>query len=197
MNDDELKRLWQCQNLNVPAKLSPGEQIEKVRKKMKCLDRVLQWDDALDIGGAVVGTPVAVWFIWYYLKAPFLACIGIVILIAGEAFSIWKQRRARRGLPQPPAGAPMMQWLRHELEKVNAECELARTMFWWYLLPFWIGMIIFLWGLGIELPARIGCFAVVTAICIICWRLNQYVLRKHWPPLINELESLLKSDTPE
>ena len=197
MNDEELKRLWQCQKLDPPAKLSPGERIEKMRKKMKCLDRVLLWSNALDIGGAVVGIPVSVWFVWYYLKAPLPARIGIVILIAGGAFSIWKQRRARRRLPQPMAGAPTMQWLRHELEKVNAERELARTMFWWYLLPFWIGMIVFLWGLRIELPARIGCFAVVTAVCVVYWKLNQYVLRKHWPPLIEELESLLKSNTPE
>jgi hypothetical protein len=129
MNDEELKRLWQGQKLDAPAKLSPGERIEKMRKKMKCLDRVLLWSDALDIGGAVAGIPVFLWFVWYYLEAPLLARIGIVILIAGEAFSLRKQRRARRGLPQPMAGAPTMQWLRLELEKVNTECELARTMF--------------------------------------------------------------------
>ena len=195
MNDEELKRLWREQKLDAPAKLSPGDQIKLMRIKMKCLDRVLLWADATGIGLAVVSIPVLV---WSFLKFPLLAArIGLVITIAGEAFSIWKQIRARRVSPQPTADAPMMEWLRHELEKVRAECELARTALWWYVLPPWIGMNIFFWGVDIELPARIGCSAVTTAIFVVYWKLNQYTLRKHWPPLKEELESLLKSNTPE
>jgi hypothetical protein len=196
MNDDELKRLWRQQKLD-PAKLLPDGQIKLMRKKMKCLDRVLLWSFAWEIGDAVVLTPVFVWLVWHFLKTPLLPRIGIVIASAGVAFSIWKHIRARRMSPQPTADAPIMQWLRHELEKVRAECELARTALWWSLLPFWIGTNIFFWGLDIELPARLGCSAVITAICVVYWKLNQYTQRKHWPPLIAELESLLKSNTLE
>jgi hypothetical protein len=120
-----------------------------------------------------------------------------VIAIAGEAFSIGKQLRARRLSPPPVADAPVTQWLRHELEKVRAEYELSRTALWWYVLPPWIGMNVFFWALDTELPARIGCSAVTTAICVVYWKLNQYTLRKHWPALKQELELLLKSSTPE
>jgi len=91
----------------------------------------------------------------------------------------------------------LTQWLRHELEKVHAQSDLARTALWWYVLPHPVGMNIFFWGVDIELPARIGCSAVTTAIFVVYWKLNQYTLRKHWPPLKEELESLLKSNTPE
>ena len=196
MNDEELKRLWWKQKLD-PSKLSPGDQIKLIRTKMKCLDRVLLWSERLDIVGAVVLTPVFVWFVWYFLKIPLPGRIGIGIIIAGESFGIWKQRRARRVSPQPTPDAPLMQWLRHELEKVRVECELARTALWWYVLPPWIGMNVFFWGVNIELPARIGCSALTTAIGVIYLKLNHYTLRKHWPPLKEELESLLKSNTPE
>ena len=196
MNDEELKRLWRKQKLG-PAKLSPGDQIKLMRTKMKCLDRVLLTNDALGIGIGAVSIPVFVWFVCYFLKTPLLARIGLVIAIAGEAFSIWKQLRARRLSPQPTADAPVKQWLRHELEKVHAQCDLARTALWWYVLPPWIGMNVFCWGLDIELSARIGCSTVTTAIGVVYWKLNQYTLRKHWPPLKEELESLLKSNTPE
>jgi hypothetical protein len=194
MNDEELKRLWCKQKLD-PAKLSPGASLKLMRIKMKLLDRVLFWSDALEIGGAVVGIPLFIW-VWYFLKIPLLGRIGIVITIAGEAFIIWKQLRARRVRvsQQPTADAPMMEWLRHELEKVRAECELARTALWWYVLPPWIGMNVFFWGVDIELPARIGCSAVTTAIGVVYWKLNQYTLRKHWPPLKEELEALLRAE---
>ena len=196
MNDEELKRLWRKQKLD-PTNLSPGDQIKLMRTKMKSLDRVLLTSDALGIGFGVVSIPVLVWFVCYFLKTPLLARIGLVIAIAGEGFSIWKQFRARRLSSQPTADAPVTQWLWHELEKVRAECDLARTALWWYVLPPWIGMNIFFWGLDIELSARIGCSAVTTTICVVYWKLNEYTLRKHWPPLMEELESMLKSNTPE
>jgi hypothetical protein len=196
MNDDELKRLWRQQKLD-PAKLSSAGQIELMRKKMKRMDCVLRWSFVWEIGGAVVLTPVFVWFVWHFLKTPLLARIGVVIIIAGEAFSIWKHVRARRTLPEPTADAPILQWVRDELEKVRVERELDRTALWWSLLPSWIGMNVFFWGLDIEVPARLGCSAVVTAICVVYWKLNQYTQRKHWPALIAELESLLESNAPE
>jgi len=119
-----------------------------------------------------------------------------VITIAAAAFRIWKLIRARRVSLQPKANAPVMQWLRHELEKVNGQIQLARTALWWYVLPPWIGMNAFCWGMGGELSSRIACSAVITAICVVYWKLNQYTLRKHWPPLKEELESLLNSYTP-
>ena len=195
MNYEQLKRLWQCQRLDAPAALSPGDQIELMRKKMKGLDRVLLSRDAVEIG--LVAVLILV-FGWSSLKVPLLVPrIGMVITIAGLALIIWKRIRARRLLARPTADAPIMQWLRHELGKVSAECELLRSLAWWYLLPLWIGLTVFYGGLDTELSSRIIYWAVSTGVFVFTWKLNQSALGKHWLPLKEELESLLQSNTPE
>ncbi len=35
--------------------------------------------------------------------------------------------------------APLGQTLRRELDKVNAQTDLLRTVFWWYILPLMTG----------------------------------------------------------
>jgi hypothetical protein len=198
MNDDELKRLWQQQKLDA-AKLSPDDQIKLMRIKMKLMDRVSLWVEAMII---VIAAGCILWFAWTFLKAPpLVARLGLMIMIASLAFDIWKPIRARRASPQAPADAPVTQWLRHELEKVRAESELKRSRLLWDLLPFWIGGVVFVWGLNIDLSSRIFFSAVLTGINAILYasrrKLNQYTWRKADQPLIEELESLLQSNTPE
>src|SRR5437764_4453540 len=117
MNDEELRHLWGKQKL-APARLSPGEQIELMRRKMKSLDRVLLTSDAFGIAMGTVLIPVFVWLVCSYLKTALLARVGLVIAVAGEAVSLGKQLRARRSsrsLAQSAAEEPVTHWLRHEL----------------------------------------------------------------------------------
>jgi hypothetical protein len=198
MNDEELKRLWRQQALD-RAKLSPDDQMRLMRIKLKCLDRGFLWADAIII---TLGALCMVVFARTFLKTPLpVARIGLAIIIASLAYDIWKPIRARRLSPRPPADAPVAQWLRHELEKVRAESELKRAMLWSYVLPFWIGAIIFTWGLDTHLSSRIFFSAVLTGLNAIIYvgtlKLNQYTSRKACQPLKAELESLLKSNAPE
>jgi len=194
MSDEELKRLWCKQKLD-PAKLSPGDQIKLMRMKMKLLDRAHVWVDAMII---VVSAGAIIYFAWDFLKTPILARIGLMIMIASLAFDIWKPIRARRMTPQPPADAPVTQWLRRELEKVRARCELSRMRILWDLLPYLIGVIVFTWGLNIGLSFRIVFSAAFTGMTVLLYvsmlKVNQYTWRKADLPLIEELESLLKSE---
>ena len=199
MNDEELKRLWCKQKLDA-TKLSPDEQINLMRIKLNALDRVSRLVDAMTIVVAVGMIVVFVGLGWYLLKISLLARIGLGIMIASCAFDIWKPILARM-TPPSPAEAPVTEWLRHELEKVRAECELSRSRLLWDLVPFWIGSIIFCGGLDGKLSPRIFLSALLTGTSVILyvssWKLKLHTRRKADQPLIEELESLLKSNTPE
>jgi hypothetical protein len=197
MNYEELKRLWQCQKLVAPANPSPADQIKFMRLKMKLMDRAFLWVDAMII---VIGAACILLFAWHFLHIrPVMARIGLVITIAGLAYDIWEPIRARRLSPQPPADAPVTQWLRHEIEKIRAQSGLKRSKLW-SVLPLWIGSMVLTWGLDIDLSARIFFSAFLTGLNLIIYvtmaKLNQYTWRKADLPLIEELESLLKSHTP-
>jgi hypothetical protein len=138
------------------------------------------------------------WLFLFHLKIlPLVSRVGLLIMIASLDFDIWKPIRARRVTPPPPADAPLTQWLRHELEKVRARSKLSRTGLLWNLLPYFIGVIVFTWGLDMGLLSRILFTAFFTGINVIIfvsmWKLNQYTWRKADQPLMEELESLLRA----
>ena len=198
MNDEELKRLWCKQQLDEAGR-PPDDQMKLMRIKLKSLDRAYLWADTTIIG---LGGMCILFFAWTFLKTPFLvARIGLAIMIASLAYDIWKPIRARRVSPRPTADAPVAQWLQHELGKVRAESELKRTLLWSYLLPFWIGGLIFTWGLDTDLSARIRFSIILTGINAIIYagtrKLNRYTERKACMPLKEELESLLQSNASE
>lgn len=202
MNDEELKRLWCKQKLDL-AKFPPGDQIKVIRQRMKLLDRTYLWVDLMSIV-ATVGVIVFLFFAtWSLLKMmPVVARVGMMIMIASLGYDIWKPIRARRlSSRQPPADAPVTEWLRHELEKERGRHELTHTMLLGESLPYWIGMMVMTWGLDVALWSKICFSAAMTGIWAIIyvmrWKLNRYTRRKAARPLIAELESLLQANTPE
>ena len=136
-----------------------------------------------------------------------LALLALLLTLAPAADAqFWAKQAGQNNQgavatsPQPPADAPVTQWLRHELEKVRAQSGLKRGRLW-SVLPFWIGAVVFTWGLDTSLSSRIFFSAVLTGmnlvIYVTMWKLNQYTWRKADQPLIEELETLLKSNNPE
>ena len=145
MNDEEqknlwqgLKCLWQEQKPSGDPALTADEQIAAMRKKMAGLHRGL---NKTDFWGSALYAVVTVPFIIYVFTTPyFVTRIGYLIIIGGMLFASWKSIRRRRSTPQPIADAPVMEWLKYDLAKVGQHAEDSRTLVWWYLLPFLIGM---------------------------------------------------------
>src|ERR1043166_4575447 len=186
MNDDELKRVWCKQKLD-PAKLSSGDQVKLMRLRMKALYRATLWVQAMEI--VVTAGCILFWAWLFFLHSnvfSIVSRIGFFIMITSLTFDIWKPIRARRMTPQPPADAALTQWLRHELKKVRASSELSRARLLWNLLPYFIGVMFFTWGLDVSLSSRILLSVFLTPIWVILyvgsWKLSQSTHRRcDWP----------------
>ena len=197
MNDEEqknlwqgLKCLWQEQKPSGEPALTADEQIAAMRKKMASLHRGL---NKTDFWGSAVYAAVTVPFMIYIFTTPYFAArIGYLIIIGGMLFASWKSIRRRRSIPQPIADAPVMEWLKYDLAKVRQHAEDSRTLLWWYLLPFLIGMNVSTWGMPVELMAKIPISLLAALIAAVTYWLNQRVWRKQWLPMQQELESLLR-----
>jgi len=198
MNDQEPKDLWQALKCawqehkpsGDPA-LTADEQIAAMRKKMAKMHRGL---DKTDFWGAALYAVVTVPFIIYIFTTPNLVVrIGYLIIIGGMLFASWKSIRRRRSRPQPIADAPVMEWLKYDLAKVRQHAEDSRTLLWWYLLPFLVGMNISTWGMKVDLlTVKIPMTVLVALIAGVTYWLNKRVWRKQWLPMQQELEALLR-----
>jgi CubicO group peptidase (beta-lactamase class C family) len=202
MNDEEqknlwqgLKCLWQEQKPSGDPALTADEQIAAMRKKMAKMHQGL---NKTDFWGAALYAVVTVPFIIYVFTTPyFVTRIGYLIIIGGMLFASWKSIRRRRSVPQPIADAPVMEWLKYDLAKVRQHAEDSRTLLWWYLLPFLIGINVSTWGMKVDLwTVKIPMTVLVALIAGVTYWLNQRVWRNQWLPMQQELEALLNSGQP-
>jgi hypothetical protein len=116
--------------------------------------------------------------------------------MGGALFASGKLIRRRRSTPQPIADAPVMEWLKYDLAKVHQHAEESRTVLRWSVLPFLIGTIVFLWGMPLSFPIKIGPSVLMALIAAVTYWLNQRVRRKQWLPLQQELQALLNFEQP-
>ena len=198
MNDQEpkdlwqgLKCLWQEHKPSDNPTLTADEQIAAMRKKMANMHPGL---NKADFWGAALYAVVAVPFIIYIFTTPNpVVRIGYLIIIGGMLFASWKSIRRRRSIPQPIANAPVMEWLKYDLAKVRQHAEDSRTLLWWYLLPFLVGMMVSTWGMKVDLlTVKIPMTVLVALIAGVTYWLNKRVWRKQWLPMQQELEALLR-----
>ncbi len=84
-----------------------------------------------------------------------------------------------------------------DLAKVRQHAEDSRTLLWWYLLSFLIGMNVSTWGMKVDLlMVKIPMTVLVALIAGVTYWLNQRVWRNQWLPMQQELEALLNSGQP-
>jgi CubicO group peptidase (beta-lactamase class C family) len=202
MNDEEQKNLWQglkClwkeHKPSGDPTLTAEEQIGAMRKKMAGLHQGL---NKTDFWGSALYAAVTVPFVIYIFTTPgFVTRLGYLIIIGGMLFASWKSTRRRRSLPQPIADAPVMEWLKYDLAKVRQHAEDSRTLLWWYLMPFLIGMNVSTWGMKVDLlTVKIPMTMLAALIAGVTYWLNRRVWRKQWVPIQRELETLLDPDQP-
>src|SRR5688572_28331465 len=193
MNDQELKELWQRQKLGDAAPVDARDQFQAMRDKMACLHRGL---NSSDLWEGVVRAVVLVVFTIYFFTIPhFVTRIGVLILIGGDLFASWKKIQSRRSTPQPIADAPVIEWLKYDLVRVQLQAELSRRSLRWDMLLFVIGMNVFFWGMPVSLWTKIGPSALAVLVAAFTYWLSQRVRRKQWLPLQEELEALLQQES--
>ena len=86
------------------------------------------------------------------------------------------------------------------LVQVNHQIWLLKNVFWWYLLPIFIGIFIFVcysaWDARDHIPWFMFDIAYMIVVVLFMWyvyRLNQKDVRKELMPRKEELEQLLNS----
>ena len=191
MNDDALKKLWQEQQF-APASPAPdSELIPRMKTKMKKFNRTLFWRDAREL---IVCVFLALYFSYMIPLSPSrLSAAGCVVIVLSCIFIGWRLVAARRAHPRVPETAPTGDFVRAELASVKRQIHLLRTVLWWYLLPLFIGVELFLFGFPQPIGNLMGPTAVVVGVFAFVYWLNQWAVRKTLVPLQQELEKTLGS----
>ncbi len=191
MNEEELKKLWQEQPLREPER-STAQLISAMQDRTTLLRRCLEARDFRELLACAVVVIIFGIFYFTVYRTP-ISRLGDLIVIGSSLFIAGKLVYTRRRTPPAPAGATVIESLRAELKAVRSQSQLLGSIFWWYLLPLGIGVLVCAWGSSGGLAYKIGYTAFVIALYAFIYRLNQQARAKQLLPVEAELKSLLHS----
>jgi hypothetical protein len=149
------------------------------------------WRDVREVG---VAFALALWFLWRGTShdwAVILACVWIGLFMIVDR--VWQRRK------RPILNDPLKACLQSSRSEVSHQIWLLRNVLWWYLLPLVLGLAIRLMDpvLRTILSGSPSLSSWVRYLIIwvpvfwgVYW-LNQYAVRKHLQPRLQELDALL------
>jgi len=190
MNDDALRKLWQGQHFEALPALPDETQIAAMKTRMQGFDQTLSWRDYGEVAACIF---IIGWFGWDLLfgnNSP-LTQAGCVVLIASAVFIAWKLVWSKRRLPKAEPDAPIFDAVKVELQKVENQIGLLKSVAWWYLLPLLVGVMMCHWGGSGGVPSKLLYSAFVLALFGLIYWLNQRAVKNNLLPLKRELASLL------
>lgn len=190
MNLDDAKRLLaqvDAEGGSMPA-ATDAEILAMLKADSARFDRMIRRRDRIETIAAVLVALVFLPQLWW---GSWLTRLGVVLFVAGSVLTYVRLRGARRDAPSPDMTAPVVEMIRGRLDSVDAQIRLLESVFWWYLAPLGLGVIlIFAGGVGASLATLVYTAVVVAAVMVI-YRLNQRAVRLHLQPLRDELVTLL------
>lgn len=172
--------------------------LKEVQQNKKQFDSIIFWRDLREAGVSLVMMVVfAVWAIYtqtLVLLFPAAACLFVAI------FMIIKRMRFRKKHPYCTHSGTLSECTQSYLADVNYQIWLLKNVFWWYLLPFVLGISIFwIWVAWmardsvIALLFIIGCFVFLFVTYRGIYLVNQKAVAQELEPRKDELEELLNS----
>jgi hypothetical protein len=106
--------------------------------------------------------------------------VGSALIVVATFYVGWQLHRRASALPLDSAGAmPIMAFARAQMVRQR---DALRSIFWWYLLPFFPGLVVLVIG-SIQLrggprPLDAVGIAGVTAVFAFVWWVNRYSARR-------------------
>ena len=166
--------------------LSDDQHIQSIKTKMRQFERTIRRRDRIEIVAAVFAM---LCFGLYFLLFHFvLARVGCVVVILSCALIYWKLVQAKRSAIEPVLTAPVVESVRQELEKVEAQARSLNSVFWWHVAPLMTGLNLFWFGLPRPDHYKIYFLPGTVLLSAVVYWLNQRALRRKISPLKKELE---------
>jgi hypothetical protein len=172
------------------TRLTDEEVLALVHTRSRRFQRQIRFRDWRElVAGGFAGVMIAP----AVMRGPVLARVGAVVVLAGVALTAFRLLRARRvgasRVSDPTV--PVTTALHAELEQVDAQITLLRSVAWWYVAPLIGGSVLLVAGSRGTAWFTLGyaAFSGLLAWGIIA--VNRRAVRRTLEPKRREIQSLL------
>lgn len=196
MAHDDLQEAWESQEGGSRITMDAQVLLKEVQRNERSFRGTVFWRDVRE---AVVGVAVAIVFfaagaksLWSWC-VPGFTVLGVVVFLIAD-----RVRQKRKG---PVYGDSVIECVQSSLAQVSHQIWLLKNVFWWYILPPAIGILVPLGHMMILVfTTHNNWFAqayllMTGLVCALVfygvYRFNQWAVRKELEPRKAELEELL------
>lgn len=165
---DELRALWQSQAPD--KKYERAEIMNMIQTRAQRFDRRVRNRNLRECIASGVVAPVFFWFAWHAANRTEAA--GELLVAASSLWVIFYLLRYGRSQRGPDASQNLTTYGRALVERFDQQIRLLSSVKYWYLLPFYVGLMVMSAG-GRHLNARI--VLLYTAVFLVLWYLNEVV----------------------
>lgn len=190
MEDSTLKQLWLDAGQQQKLEINTGKLIESIHHKVAVLENQIKKRNALEI---IVSLFLILQFGWFLLTLPqTLGKVGAAIIIANCILVIFRLIYASKINVIENAALEINQHLKDSLQQVRKQIALLNTVLWWYLLPFFIGVICFYYSFPVSFLGKGIYTLLIIALYYYIYYLNKRVVSKTLKPLEGSIVKALE-----
>ncbi|EDL61879.1 hypothetical protein [Gimesia maris] len=140
MAPDEFQQAWQAQASQTRVTIDADLLRQEVRRDQQAFRTVILYRDYGEVAVALLLIPF--WFILGAVtESPWTWYLTVPVLIWMAGFMLVYRRRHRQEPGEPDE--PLLQCVQRSITEVEDQIWLLRNVFWWYLLPPSISILIF------------------------------------------------------
>ncbi len=194
MSFEEMQKAWQAQDARLKVTINAELLLREVRHNQRHFRATILWRDVREVGVcALLTIAFFAWgFKWHWWS---LYLLSFCCLFVGAFFVVDRRLQRRK---QPLKNDTLQACVQNSLFQLNHQIWLLKNVFWWYLLPFAVGLVAVagtvVWyhradGTGAHLAVTYAVTYGVTFFVI--YLANQHAVRKQLEPRRKELEEIL------
>lgn len=196
MTFDDLVSSWQETNRADATSSRREELIATTCRRVERLWATVLRRDLVETAAALLGLYVFTGMLWGF--EGIVPRLGAAIVIVSLIFVMFSLHRPRLLRPASKIDASVSDFCQVELDRVNDQIALLKSVAWWYVSPILLGVnLVFAGKVGLGLSSLLYLLATL----LLGWGihvLNQRAVRKGLIPIRDQIESLrreLEQDT--
>jgi CubicO group peptidase (beta-lactamase class C family) len=195
MAPDPLQHAWHAHSAQTHVTVDADLLLREVQRNQAHFQAIIFWRDFREVGTSLLLLPV--WFgLGYWWSLPWTWYLTVPALLWVAGFMLID--RLRHAAPTHGPNEPLLSTVQASLAQVQHQIWLLRNVFWWYLLPLVIPMLLFFAHISLrssetwlEALASAGfLFGIGIVSLAFSDHINQYAIRSELAPRRRELLAL-------
>lgn len=191
MIDDELIRIWQSSPNQERAKFEKSRLMIDVQSSVDDLHRKIKYRDLREQIPALIVIPGFAYYV--FVVPPILSKFASVLVILWVGYVILRLRKTKKSKPGAYTTS-YLDYLHKTREYIEAQKHLIDTVLYWYILPCWAIVTLFIMGFMGEsgkLRWMIQTEILTILIGVATFFMNKRAVKKHFVPRLEKIDALI------